>query len=242
MLSSFLTQRYKWKSRWSLLFFHVTVRVASQAFGIAFGILGFSNTSVFLAYLILGAEGYFTLVSRYIFLLKQTSTNRDKRQVLSTFRFLISWHQHNLPSHESWLEPRRDKSKKMTLASSLQARPSPMGIMHFILLLANTAIIFGGAQLAGATDLNDPGTIRQLHLSNVLRTVGQSVFLACNVGLLVTIVGTMVGRKMHPTLVLLLVIWFPLIIRGTFGVLQAAVYDVSVFSIVPCRSLTYTPM
>ena len=63
MLSSFLTHRYKWKSRWSMLFFHVMVRVASQACGIAFGILGFSNIIVFLAYLILGAEGYFTLVS-----------------------------------------------------------------------------------------------------------------------------------------------------------------------------------
>lgn len=30
MLSSYLTGRYKWKSRWSLLFFHVTIRVASQ--------------------------------------------------------------------------------------------------------------------------------------------------------------------------------------------------------------------
>ena len=108
-----------------------------------------------------------------------------------------------------------------------------MGTIHFVLSLANIAIIVGGAQLAGATDLNDPDTIRQLHLSNVLRTVGQSVFLACSVGLLTTIIGTMVGRKMHPTLVLLLVIWFPLTIRGTFGVLQAAVYDVSAFSLVP---------
>jgi hypothetical protein len=120
----------------------------------------------------------------------------------------------------------------MTLASRL----SPMGAMHFFLLLANTAIIYGGAQLAGATDLNDPGTIKQLHLSNALRTAGQSVFLACNVGLLATIVGTMVGRKMHPTLVLLLIVWFPLIIRGTFGVLQAAVYDVSVlFQLFPAK-------
>lgn len=63
MLSGYLTGRLKWKSRYSLLFFHVTIRVASQGCGIAFGVLGFENVNVFLAYLILGAEGYFTLVS-----------------------------------------------------------------------------------------------------------------------------------------------------------------------------------
>ena len=57
-----MTHRLKWRSRYSLLFFHVTIRVASQACGLAFGMLGFSNMDVFLAYLILGAEGYFTLV------------------------------------------------------------------------------------------------------------------------------------------------------------------------------------
>lgn len=30
MISGYITKRYKWRSRWSLLFFHVTVRVASQ--------------------------------------------------------------------------------------------------------------------------------------------------------------------------------------------------------------------
>jgi hypothetical protein len=58
-----LTRRIKWRSRWSILFFHVMVRLASQACGIGFAILGFSNTNIFLAFLILGAEGYFTLVN-----------------------------------------------------------------------------------------------------------------------------------------------------------------------------------
>jgi hypothetical protein len=64
MLYGYMTHRLKWKSVYSWLFFHVTIRVASQGCGVAFGILGFENTDVFLAYLILGAEGYFTLVSR----------------------------------------------------------------------------------------------------------------------------------------------------------------------------------
>jgi hypothetical protein len=62
MLWAYVTKRIKWRSRYSLLFFHVAIRVASQACGVVFGVLGFENTNVFLAYLILGAEGYFTLV------------------------------------------------------------------------------------------------------------------------------------------------------------------------------------
>lgn len=83
MLAGYITGRFKIRSRWSLLFFHVTIRVVSQvgltvplasvihrlpssqcqALGIAFGILAFDNVDIFIAYLIMGAEGYFTLVS-----------------------------------------------------------------------------------------------------------------------------------------------------------------------------------
>jgi hypothetical protein len=63
MLFAFLTHRIKWRSRYLLLFSHVTIRVAAQICGIEFGVLGFRNTNLFLAFLILGAEGYFTLVS-----------------------------------------------------------------------------------------------------------------------------------------------------------------------------------
>jgi hypothetical protein len=62
MLYAYLTHRIKWRSKWSLLFSHVTIRLTSQGCGIGFGVVGFSNPDLFLAYLILGAEGYFSLV------------------------------------------------------------------------------------------------------------------------------------------------------------------------------------
>lgn len=52
MLFMYLTHRYKWPSRFTILFVHTTIRVASQACGVAFGILAFENTDVFVAYLI----------------------------------------------------------------------------------------------------------------------------------------------------------------------------------------------
>lgn len=53
LLHGLFTKRLAWKSRWSLLLLHVLIRVASQALGIAFGIIVFDNTGVFIAYLIL---------------------------------------------------------------------------------------------------------------------------------------------------------------------------------------------
>ncbi|PPQ97858.1 hypothetical protein CVT26_013027 [Gymnopilus dilepis] len=231
MLSAYLTKRIKWRSRYSLLFFHVTIRVASQACGVAFGVLGFENTNVFLAYLILGAEGYFTLV-------------------LCAFRFLISWHQHNLPNNESWLEPRQ---KKQTPAERRQRLliiailgplaiifywKQPMVIMHTLLIFANMAIIIGGSYLAGA-DFNNPESHdfqQRLNVAKITRTTGQSIFLACNFLLLFTILATIRGRKKegvkntHPTLILLFIAWFPLIVRGIFGILQAAIWSLSYYN------------
>ena len=47
---------YKWRSKHTLLFSHVCIRVVSQALGVAFGILVFDNVDVFIAYLVLSAH------------------------------------------------------------------------------------------------------------------------------------------------------------------------------------------
>ncbi|KAJ7123532.1 hypothetical protein C8R44DRAFT_852437 [Mycena epipterygia] len=242
MLLAYLAHLIKWRSRYSLIFFHIIVRIASQGCGIAFGILGFRNTSVFLAFLILGAEGYFSLV-------------------LCAFRFLVSWHQHNLASGTSWLEPREtpagapppNKTRKLLVFiflgpfALLIYRNNPMVAIHSILVLANVAIIIGGAYLAGATDYTDlssPDTQRRLQVSKVTRTAGQGVFLACNAILLIAILHTIrenlrhgdraqrpgKAPRVHPTLVILLLAWFPLVVRGTFGILQSAIFQLSYFN------------
>ncbi|KAJ6620502.1 hypothetical protein B0H10DRAFT_2021827 [Mycena sp. CBHHK59/15] len=215
MLFAYLTHRIKWRSRYSLLFFHVTIRVASQACGIGFGILGFNNTNLFLAFLILGAEGYFSLV-------------------LCTFRFIISWHQHNLASRKSWLEP-RDAPQTNKVRKVL--------IFIFLGPLRSCSIVVGGSYLAGAdySKPDSPDTKMRLRVSKISRTAGQSVFLAGNALLLAIILvtirnnrrdGDSRGKKgtVHPTLILLLVAWFPLIVRGIFGVLQSAVFSLSYYN------------
>ncbi|KAJ7174873.1 hypothetical protein C8R46DRAFT_1081947 [Mycena filopes] len=239
LIFGYATHRLKWRSRWSMLLFHVTIRLASQACGIGFAILAFRNIGMFVAFLTLGAEGYFTLV-------------------LCTFRFLISWHEHNLPSGVSWLEPRRPTGPADQRAE-LQRRLTflalgPFGVLIYpgsvmlgfdtILLIANVVIVLGGSYLSRG--VNGHGTAspqemqNAMQVSRIMRTAGQAVFVACNVALLGFIVATVRNDRrsgtrkgalgVHPTLILLLVVWIPLIIRGVFGVLQSADFELSYYN------------
>ncbi|KAJ7452676.1 hypothetical protein B0H11DRAFT_1927232 [Mycena galericulata] len=245
MLFAYFTRRFKIRSRWSLLLFHVTIRLGSQGCGIGFGILGFANTNLFLAFLILGAEGYFSLV-------------------LCTFRFVVSWHQHNLPGGKSWLEPRRGSTNALSRGERTRRalaflflgpfalifyNDNPMATFHIVLILANTVIIIGGSYLAHANlaELDSPDTQMRIRISRDTRTAGQSVFLACNVLLLGILLATARNDrrahkgKLHPTLMILLIAWVPLIIRGVFGVLQAADFTLSYYDPNNYGSNGFTP-
>ncbi|KAJ7321652.1 hypothetical protein DFH08DRAFT_970012 [Mycena albidolilacea] len=94
---------------------------------------------MFLVFLILGAKGYSTLV-------------------LCTFRFVISWHQHNLPGGVSWLEPWHDAGPTLDQCTRtwhmlvflflgsfvlLMYCDNVTAGFHVLLALANTTISIG---------------------------------------------------------------------------------------------------
>ncbi|KAF7974924.1 hypothetical protein HWV62_10959 [Athelia sp. TMB] len=210
LILGYLTRRIALRSRYTVLAFHVTVRLASQATGLAFGIVGFADSNLLVAYFVLGAEGYFTLV-------------------LCAFRFLVSWQNHNSATHNSWLEPRRPKGQpffqRLRQSFSITGGEgcSPMSIIHVLLLVANSIIIAGGALLAGG-DLAQ--FYKNLPTAKGLRVTGQLIFLIMNTFLLYCIVITIhqarcdnPGRRVHPTLLLLLFAWPFLCVRGVYGVL-----------------------
>ncbi|KAL0955152.1 hypothetical protein HGRIS_004064 [Hohenbuehelia grisea] len=212
-----------YKSRFTVLTLHILVRVASQAVGVAFAYVGYSNTGLLVAYFILGAEGYFTLV-------------------LCSYRFLISWQQDHFLSGESWLEPRVPKGTplwKKLLGSFVVVtpgeKPRPMAFMHQLLIAANTMIVVGGSLLSGGSNSTadfgkDEGNVRT---ARILRTAGQAIFLAINFVLLGAITHTMHQERkerpsgqekkffVHPTLILLLLAWPLLIVRGFYGLLNS---------------------
>ncbi|KAF7982874.1 hypothetical protein HWV62_25108 [Athelia sp. TMB] len=210
LILGYLTRRVALRSRYTVLAFHVTVRLASQATGVAFGIIGFANYHLLVAYFVLGAEGYFTLV-------------------LCAFRFLISWQNHNTATHDSWLEPRRPKGQPFLqrLQQSFTIigndRRSPMSTIHVLLIAANTIIIAGGSLLAGGDVVQ---FYKNLPTSKGLRVTGQLIFLLINTFLLYCLVRVIrqarrenPGRRVHPTLLLLLAAWPLLFVRGMYGVL-----------------------
>ena len=53
LLVGYIGRYLSWRSRYSIILFHVTVRLASQATGVAFGIIGLKNVSLLVAYFVL---------------------------------------------------------------------------------------------------------------------------------------------------------------------------------------------
>ncbi|KAF7973628.1 hypothetical protein HWV62_14816 [Athelia sp. TMB] len=210
LILGYLTRQLGLRSRYTILAFHITIRLASQATGLAFGIVGFANYRLLVAYFVLGAEGYFTLV-------------------YCAFRFLISWQNHNSATHDSWLEPRRPKGQpflqrlQQSLTLSGSSGGSPMSTIHVLLIAANTIIVVGGSLLAGGDMVQ---FYKNLLTSKGLRVTGQAIFLLINIFLLYCLVRTInearrenPGQRVHPTLLLLLAAWPLLFVRGIYGVL-----------------------
>lgn len=252
----FVLRKVQRKSRWLVLLLHVLVRLASQACGLSFGIVGYKNINILVAYYVLGAEGYFTLV-------------------VCTARFLIAW-QRDYWHGYSWIEP-IDPSKERAgwrkrFKRLLQAKPSGKSltarlavVVDWLLVAANAIIIAGGSLSSAAytdSDLTQAEVQSRLKASRGMRAAGQAIFLVVNTVLLVCIAVSMHQHRQyrfdnrasvegetpmwekhgeepadsrkprrwfaHPTLLLLLLTWPFLAVRGGFGVAQALVPDLNV--------------
>lgn len=175
LIYGFSSRRIVFKSVFSFLLLHVCLRLAAQAVAIAIGTKGDLDFGLLIAYFVLGAEGYFSLV-------------------LCSYRFLIHHHQHTYPISGSWLEGKSDRKNKdpwyKRLRRSLTARdksggkdPWVMTWIHWLMIAANTIIIVGGTRVNGS-DINQDDYWQQLHIANALRAVGQAIFLVINLFLL----------------------------------------------------------
>lgn len=232
MAAMYATRRYQWKSRFTILFLHTTIRVASQACGLVFAILAWRNIDVFVAYLILSAEGYFSLtIAAYYFL---------KHYEIKHFGF----------SRLGPAEPEgRDRGwRRLAQALSMVAVVMPWKFWHNNLIMvvdawlipANAIIIAGGSIMASLNDKSRNLTHEEIetrqNVSKGLRTTGQAIFLAltCLFVLLFTNAArkgrsrhkhaaTGVSRTMSTTALFVFgVVGAMLMTRGVFGVLQAA--------------------
>lgn len=231
MTAMYARKRYEWKSRYTILYLHTSIRVASQACGLAFAILAWRNIDVFVAYLILSAEGYFSLtIAAYYFL------------------------KHYEIKHFGWsrLGPADNKEggrRRLVQALSMVAVVMPwrfwdrnlLMIVDAWLIPANAIIIAGGSIMAGLNDrsreLDAADYNNRLNVSKGLRTAGQAVFLALTLVFVALYVNAArkgrgikhaAERTMSRTaLAIFGCVGGMLLVRGIFGVLQAAVTSLS---------------
>ena len=81
------------KSVYTLLLFHVILRLGAQSVAITLGTRDNLDFGLLIALFVLGAEGYFSLV-------------------LCAYRFLIEHHEHTYPTDGSWLESKPHSNRR----------------------------------------------------------------------------------------------------------------------------------
>ncbi|CAH6723343.1 hypothetical protein CLIB1444_14S01948 [[Candida] jaroonii] len=191
-----------WKSSYSLLLFYGMVRMGGQISGVGFSIAGYTQYNWLIAYLIMSAEGYFLLV-------------------LGNLYFLID---------EQFIAWGESPLKKPLFKFSIWNRPTFRSLFHFSLLPANTFIVVSNTLLQGLSG-DELKTDPQAKLSNLLRIIGQTMFLASSllVGFF-TLRSYFKGIKTKTMVVLICII--PILsVRGVYGILACKIDDMNYFNV-----------
>ncbi|KAL7424808.1 hypothetical protein Q5752_000492 [Cryptotrichosporon argae] len=249
LVYGYVTRRISFKSVFTLLLFHVCVRLAAQGVTIALAARASLSLGLLITYMVLSVEGYFSLV-------------------LCAYRFLVHHQQLAYPTGGSWLEGRgqanasvRARFRRAMTATDDAGRKDPwvMTWVHWVLIAANAIIVSGGSIGIGAK-ATDSDYDSKRSTGRAMRTAGQAIFLALNLLLGAFLLltrrqdlhadGTLprgwarvlrvspdIGahdataapdayrraRRLHPAVRVLLAAWVPLIVRGIYGLAQTQV-------------------
>ncbi|KAL8290320.1 hypothetical protein RQP46_002578 [Phenoliferia psychrophenolica] len=209
VLTSLYAQR-KISWRYSFVYFHVILRLGGQACGIAFAVMSWDNfdtrLNVLIAYLVLSAEGYFSLV-------------------LCTYRFLIVWQNDRLGN--SVIEPRVPKGTPF-LEKMKRLRKTPIAGVHWTLVAANSIIISGGSLLSSAlsNETPDPNKVKS---GKSMRVAGTAMFLFL-VQVFACFAIHSYRKKGDRTLLLILLTWPFLTVRGVYGIISVELSEYSYYN------------
>uniref|UniRef100_A0A060TCL6 ARAD1B17380p n=1 Tax=Blastobotrys adeninivorans TaxID=409370 RepID=A0A060TCL6_BLAAD len=191
------------KSRYTILGIFALLRIGAQLCAVVFASKGYSAINWLIAYLVLGAEGYFSLVlGSFLFLAK------GETMELGTCSVRYSKEELEIKSGG---DPVRKRFYKLT---------SPAGLFHHSLIPANAIIIAGGSMLSGATpDESDYDS--KVKTSKGLRGAGQAIFLV-NTALVGLYAVYLLTRKFVriPIVYLVLAAVPFLLVRGVYGLLS----------------------
>lgn len=201
-----IVTRLGWKTVYSLLLYYGIVRFGSQLCGVVYSAIGVEHWQWLIAYLILGAQGYFALI-------------------LAAFRFIIKGQREKFG--HSWLDPSKDKKLQMinlqnNVLYRFYGRFTPWKIIRYTMIASNILIIYGGSSVAGKTieELNaDPST---RNTARICRTVGQAMFLCLTLSVIGLSYYSYFVEKITDNYHIQAVMFSAgfLIVRGIFGLLS----------------------
>ncbi|SCU79002.1 LADA_0A09142g1_1 [Lachancea dasiensis] len=195
-----LTKRVLWRSRYTSIFVHTLLRLAAQICGIGYGVAGVEHINWLIAYLVFGAEGYFTLV-------------------WCAYRFLIAFQNEILGN--SWIEPKKDCG---FWSYYRVLRAYPVLYIYYLLAAANGLIIAGSVKGTNSS-LSDSSREHELRVGRALRDAGTAIFMALVVLFAAFTQKSYMARRGAYTraqshfLLILGLTAVPLLIRGVYGIL-----------------------
>lgn len=210
-LCSYVVYKKGLKSTYTILIIFCLIRMGAQLCAVAFSKLGYEKYEWLVAYLVLGAEGYFTLILASFYFM--------------SYAELITFGRSTLRPTKEQIERECTTEKQKRYAKWF----SPAAQFHFWMIPANALVIAGGTQLSG-TEPTDADYKDKYNTSKGIRSAGQAMFL----GLLIYVgcVNLWLIFKKHVRIyisVATLIAWFPLFIRGIFGLLSCFVDDLNYF-------------
>ncbi|ODV65983.1 hypothetical protein HYPBUDRAFT_158024 [Hyphopichia burtonii NRRL Y-1933] len=198
----YCTLKKGYKSVFTLLLIYNLIRLGGQVCGVLFGYYGFSNTDCLIAYIILGAEGYFSLI-------------------LSSLYTIVEGQR--LVKGRSWLKdygPRgafdASQKKRFGIRSN-----NWYGLYHLILIPANALLIAGASMTSGLSIQEYLQNGSKLQTSKSLRCAGQAIFLALTIVMVVIALSTFFIQRVRCWTMITVILASPfLIVRGIFGILS----------------------
>lgn len=213
LCACYVVKNKGFKSNYTFIFTFCLIRLAAQLCAVVFAKLGYEHINWLIAYLILGAEGFFTLI-------------------LATFCFLA--YAEYITTGTSVIKPSKEEIKRQYPTRIERTRAtirSPTFLFHIFLIPANALVIAGGSKMAGV-DPEDAGSSDQVNTAKGLRAAGQAMFLIQIFIVLLTALYLIFKRNIRIYMVYAcFAAWFPLLVRGIYGILSVFLHKLNYFDL-----------
>lgn len=210
---TFVVFRKGIKTIYGFLWFFVLIRFASQLCGVVYAKLGSDHYQWLIAYLILGAVGYYALILTAF----HTTCKGQK------FQFGYSPIVEVVPFKSLEAVP---------VVGKIIGNRSWAALFKLVLTPANILVIIGGTDIADVVGESALEQASSIHESKILRGVGLSMFLGFMAVAVAVNLYVFWVQKVRNTYTRMAALAAPfLLVRGIFGVLSIYVTDMNYFSV-----------